>query len=493
MNAVYSIKDLQQAQAFGGANTDKHVPRQADREDPEKTQAYTVGNAFHLDRLHKDIEEPLGIEESLRGTVKATQLDFNAYRMASNYNAADDVVCRIDNAQTIFVCAEDMVEAFDLPRDEKAAVDCSRWLEVVGGVMSLAQMENLLEDGKPIDLSRYRCLGSLRPPKYGRAAILATKSFEELDVPLQHGEGLLDVKGCGVPRGRVPIADFNHNNGVLFLHEAIREFTNYSILLKLSRQSSCPFDVLPHFGIVDLKMSLKMADLPPLPLCTMVRAAHFRDPENCERPEVGSPMLARKLEIERYLQQNGLTSTTDGYKIWNDDGVLRLQHHRKVFKVSEEDVRRFARNFGLGIPSETNGINVQLCDMARWGEFSQTLVDFQHYRRADSYLHETSVALSRDGWNYWGDSITNLLTPHPNINDIRRLLGEVSNVETFYDEMQYSWLKNWNGLLEMTWCLEIFSLRLTYDYMFGMRRGQELYQAIQSYATECFAVLTCRK
>lgn len=418
--------------------------------------------------------------------ARAAFLCRDEYLRRSGYRVTEEAVCCLPEANTIFVRSKEMASLFGL--ESSNDIDYSRWLSVVGGVLSVNQLQNMEMNGKTIDLDKYTNLKAIRPPKYGRAAVLSTLDFPHLNIPLSEGDGLLDVKGCGIAEGRIPSTELKNSNGLLLLDEAIREFLLFYILDGLPGQQNIkPFKVLEYLGVVDLGIRVKIPDLPAIPVCTLIRAPHFRDPENNDRPLTRSKMLSRKVEIEKYLQRYGISSSTDGYKIWRDGESIRLKHDKTTYDLSKEELEKFISKRNLKLPYEAGTINVQLCDCLEWSDESCALVDLSHYHCLDSSMHETSVALARDGENDWGMEMKNASVDAREHAEISHLIGNLKSVASVFNGTTYRWAGKYPRLMNINSMLTAFSIKLTHEYLYKIKSGEELHQEIKSYAEKCLA------
>ncbi|KZL05190.1 hypothetical protein [Pseudovibrio sp. Ad26] len=414
----------------------------------------------------------------------ACQLTIDQYIDNSPYAVDIEYVHYLEDARTIFVNSF----AFDqMLSANKAACDLlmRQWVLSVGGVISAGQLKGLSGDTvrtKPFKINAYR------PPLYGRAAIIQSKMDDGFSEILRDGI-IADVKGIGVPNHRRPYPEFRHNNGFLLLDEAIKEMLLYRIIYKVSLTENAPFDTLPYLGLVDLGFDVQMPDRPPIRATSIVRAAHYRPPNNEAIPERSSSAHKMMITIEKYLQNLGLTSSAEGFQIILDEGQPKLKFYEWDQPYDQDIIKKLANEKQLDLPFTSLSPNIQLCDQFEWSDSSSTLVDFGHYKMLGLFEEPFSVTRVKDSTLNWGETFSNNHQTKSSLSRLHELMGNVDDVKSCYSTEQLEWISPSSQLVKKNNMLDILSLSLAYDYQERGMSGDELQRRINSYADRCVAEL----
>jgi hypothetical protein len=196
----------------------------------------------------------------------------------------------------------------------------------------------------------------LRPVKYGRAHLIPVDPGVLISGGTQKerrdrdpgADILFDTKGSGAVAPQ-PASKNDHGNGLMFVSEALREYTYQKLVEEIFKKESAGEDwgVIPTYAVLDLNFQgIYQANL-YMPAAIILRRSHFRlgkfsnatgEPtyeEMTTGDELMSPTLVEKrvervqspeqveriLKQERALRKYGVTSTSDRYpkgtrKIW---------------------------------------------------------------------------------------------------------------------------------------------------------------------------------
>jgi hypothetical protein len=210
-----------------------------------------------------------------------------------------------------------------------------------------------------------------RPPRYGRAAVVATDD----------GPGLLDLKGVGVP-GWIRPQLVSHGTGHCPLGEALRSMLLFAMFGRIFAASGLRFACVPIYAILDAGfVAFHPGIESPQPAAILVRRAHRRPRDGVELPRLGDPSENLKFEIELLLRSYGLTSANRLTQIRVDmvAGRPRFRYYDNVLTgLSRADEARLLASLGQP-PVCYDGVNIQLIrDMNSDGVAAQ-LVDMGQY------------------------------------------------------------------------------------------------------------------
>ncbi|MEL6652558.1 MAG: hypothetical protein AAFQ87_17285 [Bacteroidota bacterium] len=310
----------------------------------------------------------------------------------------------------------------------------------------------------------------LRPESYGRAGIFGV-GVPHRNSPVEEYEYLIDVKGCGVRSNKVAQPEFNHNNGILTLHEAVIEYFWYSVLQGMRNYHDVP--ILPHFGLIDLGFSVQIPPLPPVPAVTLLRAPHYRGFDSTTIPGSSGSLAYRMISLEQKLNSAGISTSVEGYNVREDGGAIRLSFFEWEQTFSDEDLRKFLKFANIECPYHSFTPNVQLCDLEPWSDTSKVLVDFGHYNifYPEAGNHGTQ-RVSDQPFN-WGPTFR-YFSPH---SSARKHLARLIWLR-HTQEIRRSDVKRWlatNGKPERQRTgIENFALELSFDYIHHRIDGSDL-------------------
>jgi hypothetical protein len=228
----------------------------------------------------------------------------------------------------------------NLPHDANASPvsnrpDIDAWLLRYAAVMSEAQLRytNTSEEIPVFGPTRT----AYRPPRYGRALVVQlTDTWPDcayLD-PDRRPQGLLDVKGCGVAAGQVPLLQL-HRSGLLGLPIALCELVSQLIVERIFEHLGVDVHGLGIYAILDLGFRMKGEGGSLIPAGAIVRRAHQRPAGNIERPDYGTEQHRIKLAIEFMLRRFGVTSCAPvvRLRIWREGEDLRSSFLGSLDKI----------------------------------------------------------------------------------------------------------------------------------------------------------------
>lgn len=254
-----------------------------------------------------------------------------------------------------------------------------RWLVQNGALLSKANCrENAVN---PAPALQGACRLAFRPPRYGRASLVAVSPLRPLD-----RARLIDVKGIGHFGDTVPNLD-RHGSGLALLPDALREVLNRAVLNRLFRRERSRIATLPIYGVLDLGFTARSKDFAfPVPAVSLLRRAEIRWPNNYEIGTAGSQEEAVTSAIEAFLRRFGITSAApSGRLIFRiEDGALRLALGDESFdNISERFLWELVRRAELEIPCEIEVNNVQIARDFAIDPLRATITDLEQYRNLD--------------------------------------------------------------------------------------------------------------
>lgn len=241
-----------------------------------------------------------------------------------------------------------------------------------------------------------------RPPRYGRACIVAVRSTTLRVRGLRHpvrvaGGGQLDLKGVGVARNRRPLRG-PYSNGLLSLPDALQEYVVERLIDAIFVHAGAAVRTLPYYGIVDTGFD-GFASIGAFPAAIAVRRAHLRDLDS-DLPPCNTPDHGLTVWTELLLRRYGLTSSMrDAFAIRDDGGTLRAYCCGERTRDRAALIRCLVEFLSLELPFTADRINVQL-DAPHGGRARQ-IVDFGHYGARASF-DQALVSIVSDRPMAWG-------------------------------------------------------------------------------------------
>lgn len=311
------------------------------------------------------------------------------YKILSQIHLDEEEFLSLDTARLIYHDLPGFMEEYRVavagaPCPEPDAADAKAVLLNAGAVLSRPHAEANCVHAEPVFADRVRT--GYRPPRYGRAALFELPAPEGQGAARGQFEGLLDVKGCGVPAGEIPTAH-PMRNGVLFLHDALIELINSILLSRLFERDCVNLSTIPLYAIVDTGVRAKAAwAANRIPCAALVRKALVRQPGHIELPLGGSVEEEIQYSVECYLLSRGLTTvgpiTTVCVMREEESFVLRLDGE-VVPEATEEMVLYHLNELGLYPPQILHFVNVQIARDASLDPLRACLVDLGHVRACD--------------------------------------------------------------------------------------------------------------
>lgn len=403
------------------------------------------------------------------------------YRQNLSYSVREVSHNTVLSSRILFSDHEKVIEFY--PHFEKLSIaEIDDALLRAGSTLSVDQ-SNWVTDRFECDVEFGEKLHVFRSKRCGRAAVVDVSYSKRTGF----GSGpIFNVKGCGTLPGRVPKAEFNHNNGLLFLNEAIVEYFYYILVDVLKNEVG--FDALPHFGIVDLGISVEIAHLPPIPAVALIRAPHFRASDETDLPRLNDQAIDTMIEAELALNQVGLSSSQLGYQFMLAGDEASMCFYDWVQPFESDLIKKFMQEFCIASPFKSFSPNIQFCDVDRWSDGSKCLVDFGHFKMFRDEVGAAGVIRSHDGPMNWGKEFRYQSDPHRNSTAISSYLGKASGPNNENEKM-YEWVYSYHPPSEFLSKTEEWAMLLTYKYIHGMLDGNAIREAIVDRVEACSAVM----
>ena len=377
----------------------------------------------------------------------ALQRDFPALRAAHILRSSPGMrnLSRADRAEAV-----------------RAVVD--RWLLEHAGLVSGAQAranrvnEAVRTEGKAIRVHR--------PPRYGRAGIVSVRDrAATLPAPLRKlsagTEGLVDLKGIGVPEGVVPRRGPDAD-GLLTLGKAFAEYSYRQLLSELFRRSQLNFSTLPIYGIVDLGFDRH----PRTPVGVLARRAHRRHAGQV--PALGTARHRVSAMVETFLRRHGITSVGLGC---STKITTSAREPRTLQDYPLAPARAFLNIVARGRRSLTIDVsNVQTTDCVDDATMTAELVDFGNYDVRRRFEHPLTIQVCNRPF-YWGGMISprdrSFVQPDARIAAREEDWGEAHPTESDVKELCVP-----RGVTLPA--IELFGLRLALAFRRGHASGAEI-------------------
>jgi hypothetical protein len=313
-----------------------------------------------------------------------------------------DQVRRVRTARVVF--ADHTLLQHDFPAlAARSADERETWLLEHAGVVSVAQAAGTSVN-TPIAVAG-DAREAWRPARYGRAVIIEA---HEGGPGIGASCGLLDVKGAGVARDRVPSLDF-HSSGLCYVREVMREVLFQSLIDAIVERAAPAFWTVPVYGVIDYGFDARTRAGTTLPAGALVRRAHRREASGIELPRRGSVAERTKLEIELLLRHYGVTSSNRGtqFRFEQAGERVRVWYAGGAFMDPDATQQRLIgeRLRGAALPLTCDGVNVQLTrELETSPQHRAQLVDFGHYEMRPHFEYPL-VSLVRDAYLRWGAAV----------------------------------------------------------------------------------------
>ncbi len=248
-----------------------------------------------------------------------------------------------------------------------------------------------------------------RLPRYGRAVVMSTRAslrklpharyLEWHDEP----DGLLDIKGVGVPPGARPEPKL-HQTGLLPLSEAFTEVLRQRLIEAIFRHAEVDLKGVGIYGILDLGFRVKTPS-EHIPAAAIVRRAHLRAPGGVELPAHGSPEQRILLQVELLLRLYGVTSTNPTrLEVREGEHGLIALRGLEPLHADVSLLEQLVRDVGRPPPWEMAAVNVQLTRHAFEGPLRARLVDFGQYQ-FEPRFELPLLSLVHDRFLQWGGAM----------------------------------------------------------------------------------------
>jgi hypothetical protein len=323
-------------------------------------------------RSIEDLDEPLTRSEACR-TLANARVVWADYHLIARDFADIDFAASLPRDVTLPHGAN------ALPTSDRPDIDA--WLLLHAAIMSEAQLQHT-HINEPIPVFGPTRIG-YRPPRYGRALVVQMtdtwSSLAHSDAD-RRPQGLLDVKGCGVAPGRVPMLEL-HRSGLLPLPVAFSELVTQLIVERIFECLGVDVRGVGVYAILDLGFRIKSQHGSLIPAGAIIRRAHQRPVGNIELPNYGNEQHRIKLAIEFMLRRFGVTSCSPDmqFLIWREGENLRSLFRGASDRIPPAALARFLMTLSLQLPVKFDMVNVQLVRGATLAPFSAVLVDFGQY------------------------------------------------------------------------------------------------------------------
>jgi hypothetical protein len=279
----------------------------------------------------------------------------------------------------------------ETPADQRKIDD---WLLHNCSIMSIAQLQETANS----DISEPKSV-AYRPPRYGRACIVETKS--------RHGgrTGLLDIKGCGVDLSCKPSPQ-RHMTGTLSVSEAFTEVAKQIIIEKVMKTYGLKISGVPVYAIIDLGLEgVDQFSLKPCRLANVVRRAHQRPRGNIELAQFRSNTQRAQLFTELILRTFGISCTFGNqFSIWKSDGGYQydvMPSKPNQLLLTSDHLKLLVNDANLGLPAKIGFVNVQLTRNHSFNPTEVELIDFGHYVFMDRF-HGALLSTVKNVDMNWG-------------------------------------------------------------------------------------------
>jgi len=211
---------------------------------------------------------------------------------------------------------------------------------------------------------------ALRPPNYDRTVVIEARGQ------------LFDVKGAGLPPGRVP-ENKEHGTGLLPAFVAIAEvYAERCIKRILSR--TLPYSTIPTLAVIgtQIKTPLLLERSYSIRTALLVRPHSVRQFSTGDYYPVGSQLAAAQYKIERKLRQYGLTScdVRKGIELTttSSGNVSALYNGTKLSGPQQESLIQFLREAQIPLSSRIEILNIQF-GVPATQQPKLCLIDFEQY------------------------------------------------------------------------------------------------------------------
>lgn len=342
---------------------------------------------------------------------------------------------KVSNPRIIWIDRKAILEDFPsvcplIGSNELHPASVSRWmLENCGYVSKPHLVQN---DASQRMLVDENTTFGYRPIRYGRAAIFdAYKKDQKI--------GLVDVKGCGVGKDKVPKVA-NHCTGLLELHMALNEIAYQKIFECVFRNYGIKISTVPIYCLIDLGFRFNSITGSHR-ACQIVRSAHLRPEGNDELPLYQSDRHSITLMIEYLLRFLGFcTGGWPKLEIFTNENN-QLDHWafstNKVPGLTTNHIEHLVRDLGIQAPYSMGFCNIQTCREVSLTAPFASLVDFGGYHFRDSFELDF-LSLVRDRPINWGglsrSSDAKWIQPVFEVTqDVQRLLSMFNRSHVTYD------------------------------------------------------------
>lgn len=347
------------------------------------------------------MQEPADLSISAEGDGRAAAAPFLCgSHLVTGLKAFDtqplsfEPVCRVKGARVIWADAGALAADYGalfpcLASGSWDGADLQAWLVGAGAIVSQSQACQCdVNDLIPV---YEETAGSFRPPRYGRAAIVAPpepKGFAGKAGPLP----FIDVKGCGVPNDEVPVLP--NSNGLLTLRDAVFEIVMQKLVAAVLASEGRSETVLPNYALLDLGFYARFQGGRRDEKATvLLRRAQTRPAWQWGDEDPGRRHSARLLAFECILRRHGLSASTCGavrFRLERHDSRLVLTRDGGVIPLSEERLSVLARIGGLRDDGGNgctvfDGVNVQISDGLDEEPERFQVMDFGRYRFVDAF------------------------------------------------------------------------------------------------------------
>lgn len=256
-----------------------------------------------------------------------------------------------------------------LRRDEALLACCAYISETQVEARQIGDLDDHVDRATKISL--------LRPFRYNRAGLAAIDPEKKSTrLPLY-----IDIKGCGARPGAPPERHF-HKNGLLFLHDAMRELILQTVIERLLRRLNVRIFTVPVYALVWTGFLGNHDDLGSLPTALLVRCAYSRLSRGVQMYSRGTSPGRAALEIELLLRGYGITSSNSVTRFQLDRTDNEYQWSYASFQGScarTDAMDKFVDSVIGNVPYDALTVNVQLTNHTEVDPTTATLVDFGQY------------------------------------------------------------------------------------------------------------------
>jgi len=323
---------------------------------------------------------------------------------STNQSLSNETMLGVQNARVVFANYQALRHDFSSATRKMSESQIDEWLISNTAFVSSSQ-------AKSSEVSTCIALNgshreAVRPPRYGRAAVMVESQPELLCTP-----AVFDVKGIGVPPDEAP--HLPNSNGLMTLDEAVHEVLMEHIVNAIMSEAGLTISALPSYAVIDLGFdALHVNGLESQRAVALVRRSATRPSFQWQRDIQGAEVARLLMQIELLLRQAGISASMCGAvrirltkvlnqkRVFRDETELDIPNRRKEALFDEvnwkgEDIYIDGVNVQITSGYDCKGLQARLMDFGRYRFASDFASPLYSWVDAD-YLSMNGVYLSPD-------------------------------------------------------------------------------------------------